>query len=389
MAKKSSIGNSALATSFLFLILLALGIAKAIEYLLVPPSVPHRVPIVTGGPVASRQAEFKRRLKAMAKALGAALSARGVVLGDVSKMAMEPRETDSIVWLREELAVRISGRPGALAREIRSSLSGLEGVSFSLRAEEKNRVVLSVRLDGLETHRVTIFSSTPAEKPLLSIVIDDIGYAKENALGFIELGIPLTFGVLPGGPYSKELAQRARQVGKEVIVHLPLEPERELQGDFPEVIIRQDEPVAVLRSRIREALLKVPGAVGANNHLGSKFTKEREPMMVLFEELQSRNLFFLDCRTTSESIALAVAKEVGLPAVQRHVFLDDTPNYASISAQLERAQEIAKEKGGAVAVGRPHPLTLEVLRDMLPRLGSMGVEMALLSDVVAREERLH
>jgi len=127
----------------------------------------------------------------------------------------------------------------------------------------------------------------------------------------------------------------------------------------------------------------VPGAEGVNNHMGSRASADRPTMDAVLSVLKQRGLYFLDSRTTAFTVAAEEAGRLGVPCRSRSVFLDDVADESAIRNQLERALGDARSEGAAVAIGHPHPKTLAVLERELPRLGSRGVRLVRVSDLIA------
>ena len=228
--------------------------------------------------------------------------------------------------------------------------------------------------------------------PRIAIVIDDLGYNLEAFHRLLDLDLPLTFSILPHLPYSQQIAREAHARGREVLLHLPMEPENGAlaQGaDFIRVGMAPRE----VRALVAQEIQSIPYVVGVNNHMGSRATRDRGLMRVVLEEVGRNGLFFLDSRTTPDSVAYQVARELGVPAAQRAVFLDHQDQPEAIQAQLDRLIQIAREQGQAVAIGHPRPHTLAVLEARLPGLEAEGVQLVSLSTLVrpatTLEEPLH
>jgi uncharacterized protein len=220
------------------------------------------------------------------------------------------------------------------------------------------------------------------ERPMIAVVIDDLGLNRRNTAALNHLQAPLTLAFLPYAGALEEQAKAGRAAGHELIVHMPMQP---LGRDWP-------GPNALLASlgedefvrRLREGLDKFPGFVGINNHMGSLLTTDAGLMSLVMAELRRRDLLFLDSKTTSESVALREARRHGVPAVQRDVFLDNEINLAYIQRQMATTESVAKRNGMAVAIGHPHDLTIEALRRWLPTLERRGFRLVPVSTVVAR-----
>lgn len=346
-------------------------------------------PVASATPVdevtLARQASFDRRFAAATEALTEALEERGVAAADVRVSSFTPRSADGLHWRREEVTVDVPGEPEALAAALGARLTKVSDATHALEPDTESSMILTIKVEGHETHRLVVRPLLPQGGARVAVIIDDIGYRKKEALALMEIEAPITFSVLPAGPYSRDLAALAWKKGREIMLHLPLEPDRELGGVFPEDIIRADLPEPELRARVRDALLKVPQASGVNNHMGSLFTKKPAPMGVVLEEIHKKGLYFVDSRTTPESVAGTLSREMGLPTTERNVFLDDDADYEATVAQLEKTGEIARQRGFAVAIGHPYPTTVAALRDAVPRLEAEGIHLVPVSDVLSAD----
>jgi polysaccharide deacetylase 2 family uncharacterized protein YibQ len=220
-------------------------------------------------------------------------------------------------------------------------------------------------------------------KPLIAIVIDDMGLDRPRSMRVLDLPAPLTLSYLP---YSKELASQtalARLRGHELMVHIPMEPTG--SADPGPNALRTGMDEKELRRRVEEALSQFDGFVGVNNHMGSRFTAARPGMEIVLGELKKRGLLFLDSRTTAQSVGAQIANEMGIPTVSRNVFLDDVMSSDNVVHQLAEVERIARKQGYAVAIGHPHDNTIKALADWLPKLRERGFIVVPLTTVVARQ----
>lgn len=208
----------------------------------------------------------------------------------------------------------------------------------------------------------------PDTLPRIAIIIDDLGQDKRIAQKFLDLPGPLTLSVLPHLPHTRLVADTARAQQWEVMVHLPMEPqEYPSVNPGPGALLASMVP-DVLIAQLRKNLAAVPGAVGANNHMGSRLTAQSGQMEQVFSELKRHNLFFIDSRTSTDSVALATARLFKIPFGQRHVFLDHRPNRQFIEKQLKLLQKKAQRYGTAIGIGHPYQVTWQVLSEAIPRL---------------------
>lgn len=202
----------------------------------------------------------------------------------------------------------------------------------------------------------------------LAIVIDDFGYRPHTENQVLAMPSAISVAVLPNAPHAHEMATKAHNSGHEVLIHLPMAPlsKQPLEKDTlrPEMSSEEIERI------IREAYGKVPYAVGLNNHMGSAMTSSLFGMQKVMQSLARYNLYFLDSMTIGNSQAMRAAQGTGVKVIKRKVFLDDTQNEADIRVQFNRAVQIARRSGWAIAIGHPHPSTVRVLQQMLPTLAA-------------------
>ncbi|HEU0071595.1 MAG TPA: divergent polysaccharide deacetylase family protein [Alphaproteobacteria bacterium] len=229
-------------------------------------------------------------------------------------------------------------------------------------------------------------------RPLVAIVIDDMGVDLRHSQEAAALRAPLTLAYLP---YARDLAGQtaaAHRAGHELMVHVSMQPQSktgaagqaESGGDPGPNALTVGLAPEEIRRRLDWALTQFPGFVGINNHMGSAFTVNRPGMSVVIGELKRRGLLFLDSRTTAGSVGEALAMEAGVPHATRHVFLDNIQSEAEARTRLLELERIAKARGAAIAIGHPHPTTLTVLREWLPTAAGRGLALVPLSTIVAR-----
>jgi polysaccharide deacetylase 2 family uncharacterized protein YibQ len=188
--------------------------------------------------------------------------------------------------------------------------------------------------------------------------------------------------VLPGVAYSAASARALARGGKEVLLHLPMEPAGYPKvRPGPGVILRSQSDAEIVRT-LENDLATVPGVVGVNNHMGSVATADPRVMRVVAGVLSDRGLFFLDSRTTDATVAVRTAEEASVPAVSRRVFLDDVETEEAVSRQLAELVRRAREEGSAVAIGHPYPATLAVLEREMPGLAARGVKLVKVGELV-------
>ncbi len=217
--------------------------------------------------------------------------------------------------------------------------------------------------------------------PRAAIVIDDLGNELAPAQRIAGWKFPVAGAVLPDLRWSAASAEALVRGGKEVLLHLPMEP----QG-YPRVrpgpgLVLRSQSDAEIERLIEEDLATVPGAVGVNNHMGSAATADARVMRAVARVLSRRGLFFLDSRTTDATVAETTAEQASVRSVSRRVFLDDVATEEAIRAQLDELVRRARAEGDAVAIGHPYPVTLFVLEQELPGLSKRGLRLVRVSEL--------
>ena len=212
-----------------------------------------------------------------------------------------------------------------------------------------------------------------AGAPRIAIIIEDIGHSLVKGERAIALPAPVTLAVLPFTPYTAALAARARDAGKDVILHQPMQAMR--SGRQERGTMTQAMDSTLLRKALRTSLARVPYAIGVSNHTGSLLTTSPTSMAWLMAEVHAQGLFFLDSRTTNETVAEQSARAAGVPIISRDVFLDHVVEPEAIAHQFDRALRLAERRGFAVLIGHPHDATLSLLERELPSLASRGFQL--------------
>ncbi|KXI28355.1 divergent polysaccharide deacetylase family protein [Paraglaciecola hydrolytica] len=218
----------------------------------------------------------------------------------------------------------------------------------------------------------------------IALIIDDMGNKDEDAQAFA-LPAEVTFAILPNKVLSKQFSERAREQSREVILHMPMESIAGIKEEHNS--LNANMTTVQMRLLLQQALDTVPYASGVNNHMGSKLTQLDQPMAVMMEFLLQQGLYFVDSRTTSLSKAERIARQTGVMAVKRNVFLDHQADVGHIEMQFNRLVRLAKKHGRAVAIAHPYPQTLEFLHDNLALLEAQGISLVKLGDFIRNDEK--
>jgi polysaccharide deacetylase 2 family uncharacterized protein YibQ len=216
----------------------------------------------------------------------------------------------------------------------------------------------------------------------IALVIDDLGRSLDDLESLRRLDVPLTYAVLPFESQTPEVVATLRRRHEEILCHLPMEPRN--GGNPGPGALRIGMSRDQLRNATQAALAAVPGAAGVNNHMGSGLSADAPSMATILGVIGAQGLFFLDSRTSAQSVAYRLATSLGVPAAERQVFLDDDPTPDAVAAQFHRLLDLARTRGEAIAIGHPHSATLATLALEVPRAQSLGYHFVRVSALLDR-----
>ena len=215
--------------------------------------------------------------------------------------------------------------------------------------------------------------------PRIAIIIDDMGLNYEANLRILALEAEMTIAVLPYAANATLTAEMAQAGGLDVLVHMPMEPIGMADPGPNALLLQLDDND--LEARARWAMARVPGAIGLNNHMGSRFTQDPRAMRVVLSSLADQNPLFLDSLTSADSRGGAVSRGLGLTTLERDIFLDHEINPVSIRARLAEAEALARRRGWAIVIGHPHDETLTELERWIEEAQAREIEFVTLSSL--------
>lgn len=252
----------------------------------------------------------------------------------------------------------------------------------SLEARIRGRAVQRIRFPGHEAQLGAL--ARPPGQAALVIVIDDMGQRLDMAEGLAALPFPVTFAVWPHARHATEVARLAQDRGLDVLVHLPMQPQPRgnRQPDPGPDALKEGMSADAMSAILDAAFSRLPVAIGFNNHMGSRFTGSRSACRMLCSQLRGQGLFVLDSMTRDHALLADEARQQGLVAARRSVFLDNERKVPAILAALDAAAEQARRQGMAIAIGHPYPETLRALRHWQMAAGRDGVAVVALRRLV-------
>lgn len=229
--------------------------------------------------------------------------------------------------------------------------------------------------------------NTPEQQRLksgIALILDDVGYDMAALRRVLALPEPIAISVIPDAPFARRAAELAHTEGSMVMLHLPMEPASDKYRDkmttyFLHEKMDRDE----LRQTFLLGLEKVPYAIGVNNHMGSYLSEQAEPMRHVMELCLEKGLFFVDSITSSSSVAVEMAQEVGVPWASRQIFLDHDRDPLAIEQAWLHAEQCAAQGKRCIVIAHPYRETVAFLEK---RLGEKGISLVSVSQLLRGSE---
>ena len=398
LSKKARLEQRARAMSRIRLWLLVIALA-AIAFLVVAElgssgKLAQFTSHIFGGGDVSRQAERVN------DAIDAALVALGIDGLESVRKELDENGVKRITWGKSG-RIPVGEKLYHCNLEITNAVRSVGGEILRVRESNpdwRDLRTLDMRfgIKGVETHHLVLSESPrgakaprrPAaeEGPMIAIVIDDFGHnMSATTRGFLALDYPVTIAVLPHTPRAPAVAEAAHDAGKEVLVHLPMEPRGYPGVDPGDGALLLSQSASEMGEMVRECISDIPHAVGANNHMGSRLTEDSSAMRSVMYVLKERGFFFVDSMTTPISVARAEAERAGIPTAASSMFLDSTLDETGrrdVEGKLRALEELARKRGVAIGICHPRQETLSALRRMLPGMKERGCRIVPVSSIV-------
>lgn len=216
----------------------------------------------------------------------------------------------------------------------------------------------------------------------LAVIVDDCGYDMSSVRTLLNTGLPLNFAVLPYKPYSSDVLEMIKSDGRVAMLHLPMEPmDRSAMSEGSSTICTDMSKDRILELT-RKAINSLPGVSGVNNHQGSKATADSATMTTVLQELRNQDLFFVDSRTSSKSVARDKAVAMGVPTARNDIFLDNSSDVQAIRKQIYKAMDIAEKNGSAIAICHARPNTAKAWSMYAEEIKNTGIELVPITDLL-------
>ncbi|MEN7972631.1 MAG: divergent polysaccharide deacetylase family protein [Verrucomicrobiota bacterium] len=214
------------------------------------------------------------------------------------------------------------------------------------------------------------------------LVIDDAGLDMAEARQFLDIPIPMTIAALPHLKETKRFcAAIRRHPEKELILHQPMEAYNRDSNTGLGAIRSSTNPKNVAKI-LDSNMASVRGAVGMNNHMGSRITENEQLMAEVLRYCRAHGLYFLDSKTAYNSIVPRVAQRERVHLEERHVFLDVQHDRETIRRAWGSTVTKARENGYVISIGHIWSKeTATAIRDSYQTLQNQGYTFHKLSEL--------
>ncbi len=216
----------------------------------------------------------------------------------------------------------------------------------------------------------------------IAVIMDDMGVSLSTLRKLLQLDIIITPSILPSTGKAMPSTTLLQEKGREYMIHIPMQPRSYPRTNPGSDALLLGQSEAETRQLVRSYMASVPGAVGSNNHMGSRYTEEPEAMQIVLNELKKQNLFFIDSRTISDSVAFSEARKMGLKTATRNIFLDNKADISYIRRQIHKMVSLAGKNQEVIAICHPHAETLEAFRLEQDWLRQQPVDFVSASELV-------
>ena len=335
------------------------------------------------------QEDFAQKVFLVDQVIQGQLYEIGIPRKDILLHQSVSKREKELTWKESTQKIQVSRTlPFALIEDnFKRSFSRLGRTVTIHSSPSAESLRVDVRVQNRKTHQLIFVVLQPKEekavlRPKIALVIDDLGGERLIARELLQWDIPITFSILPFTPYAKTIAKEAHQKGKEVILHIPMEPHGYPKVTPGEGGLLEEMNEESLRRQLIKDIEAVPYIKGASNHMGSRLMEDHEKVKIVLSELKRRKLYFLDSRTTPQTVGIHEAQSIGVKTMERSLFIDHSLDEEDIKEKIEKLIRLSLSNGKAIGIGHPHAPTIKSIKEMIPKIKEKGIELVPLSAIM-------
>lgn len=241
-------------------------------------------------------------------------------------------------------------------------------------APAKNSPAVMLTVTGSERY----YSGT-ARMALVLENCEDTSY--QLAVSLLSFAEPLTVSVVPGSKKAALIAQLADQHRKEVIIRLPFETQGRVPSSLENPAIMVHYSRDAIRGALSDAIKDIPNFTGFANAWGSRACEDSRVMNIVLADIRKQHGYFMETRTTKNSVVASVASEVGCPFSQVTALIDKK-TVPDILAELKRLGAGAQASGSLAACARASRQLCDALNEARPWFRANGIRLVFVSEIV-------
>jgi polysaccharide deacetylase 2 family uncharacterized protein YibQ len=254
-----------------------------------------------------------------------------------------------------------------------------------LSERTRNGILPRVGEDGARPWQVYA-RPVPGEaspQPRIAILLGGLGIsASSTADAISRLPGEISLAFAPYGSELDKATTRARADGHEIFLQVPMEP-----FDYPD---NDPGPHTLLTGpaggengeRLRWVMSRFNGYVGIVNFMGGRLMSDEAALAPVLRELAERGLMVIDDGSSGRSVMASLAGGFRTPAFKADMVLDLTQRAEAIDRELARLEQIARQKGFAMASASALPLTIERVARWSRNLEQRGLKLVPVSAAV-------
>ncbi len=224
------------------------------------------------------------------------------------------------------------------------------------------------------------------DRPRIAVVVDGLGLNRtttEAAIRRLPGSVTLAFS--PYGQGLDEWVPLARQTGHEILLSLPMESAAFPAQDAGPYALKGQLDAETNLDRLEFVLSRLHGYVGVITVMGSGFATSEADVRPVLAALKSRGLMMVDGGGAPESLAPALATEIGLPRAVTDLVIGADASRGSIDMRLAEVEDLVRRHAAAVVVIAPSPAAVERVAAWAGTLESKNLVLAPVSAIADRQ----
>ena len=226
-----------------------------------------------------------------------------------------------------------------------------------------------------------------ATMPAIAIVVSGLGIgAAKTTDAIMKLPPAVTLAFTPYGADPTKLVERARGLGHEILLQIPLEPFDYPDNDPGPQTLLTTLSVEQNQDRLLWLLSRFQGYVGLSNFMGARFLPNEASMQPLMREAAKRGLAYFDDGAAVRSLAGQMALAQAIPFAKADSTIDVVPNAGEIDRALAQLEATARQRGFAVGVASALPLSIERLNAWAKAVEARGILLVPLTTVMTKSK---